>query len=42
LAAAGIRAHSVLTLTEVLDVLVEAGQLAEETRHEVLAFVAAS
>ncbi len=39
LAAAGITGHSVLTITEVMDVLVDAGRLEEEKRQEVLAFL---
>ena len=39
LAAAGIKAHSVFRLDQILDVLVEHGKLSEEKRTEVLAFV---
>ena len=39
LAAAGITGHSVLTITEVMEVLVNAGRLEEEKRQEVLAFL---
>ena len=39
LAAAGIRAHSVMTLRTMVDVLVEMGKLADGKRQEVLAFV---
>jgi uridine monophosphate synthetase len=41
LAAAGVTGHSVLTITEVMDVLVDAGHLTEEKRQEVLAFLRA-
>ncbi len=39
LAAAGIRAHSVFKLDQILDVLVAHGRLSEEKRAEVLAFI---
>ena len=39
LAAAGITAHSVMTLQTLVDVLVEMGKLADGKRQEVLAFV---
>lgn len=39
LAAAGITGHSVLTITEVMEVLVAAGRLEEAKRQEVLAFL---
>ena len=39
LAAAGIKAHSVFKLDQILDVLVSHGKLSEEKRAEVLAFV---
>jgi len=39
LAAAGVTGHSVLTITEVMDVLVVAGRLEEAKRQEVLAFL---
>ena len=39
LAAAGIKAHSVFKLDQILDVLVEHGKLSESKRSEVLAFV---
>lgn len=39
LAAIGVNGHSVLTITEVMDVLVEAGRLDKEKRQEVLAFL---
>ena len=42
LAAAGIRAHSVLKLTDILDVLVAAGELGVTQRNEVLAFLSKS
>jgi orotate phosphoribosyltransferase len=41
LAAAGVTGHSVLTITEVMDVLVDAGHLTEEKRQAVLAFLRA-
>jgi uridine monophosphate synthetase len=41
LAAAGINAHSVFRLTEILDTLVSGGMLSEEKRAEVLAFLKA-
>ena len=39
LAAAGIRAHGAFTLTEVLDVLVDAGELDDAKRRDVLDFI---
>lgn len=39
LAAAGVTGHSVLTITEVMDVLVAAGRLEETKRQEVIAFL---
>ena len=39
LAAAGVTGHSVLTMTEVMDVLVAAGRLDEVKRQEVLTFL---
>jgi orotate phosphoribosyltransferase len=39
LAAAGVRAHSVFKLSQILDVLVEAGELGAEKRDEILAWV---
>ncbi|MBX2998226.1 MAG: orotate phosphoribosyltransferase [Caldilineaceae bacterium] len=39
LAAAGIHAHSVFRLTEILDTLVASGMLSEEKRAEVLSFL---
>ena len=39
LAAAGIRAHSAFTLTAVLDTLVDAGELDDAKRQDVLAFI---
>ena len=39
LAAAGVTGHSVLTITEVMDVLVAAGQLSAAKQQEVLAFI---
>jgi uridine monophosphate synthetase len=39
LAAAGIKAHSVFKLDQILDVLVENGKLSEEKRTEVLTFI---
>ena len=42
LAAAGITAHAVFTLTEILEALTAAGRLSAEKRAEVLAFIAKS
>lgn len=39
LAAAGITAHAVLTLTQILDILVDAGRLDSGKRQEVLSFL---
>jgi uridine monophosphate synthetase len=39
LAEAGITAHAVLTLTRILDILVEAGQIDSSKRQEVLSFL---
>ena len=39
LANAGIIAHAVLTLTQILDILVDAGRLDAAKRQEVLAFL---
>ena len=41
LAAAGITAHAVFTLTEILEALTAAGRLSAQKRAEVLAFIAA-
>lgn len=39
LAAVGVTGHSIVTITEVMDLLVDAGRLTEEKRQEVLAFL---
>lgn len=39
LAAAGVTGHSILTISEVMDVLVDAGQLSTEKRQEVLDYI---
>lgn len=39
LASAGITVHAVLTLTQILDILVEAGRLDQAKWHEVMAFL---
>jgi hypothetical protein len=39
LAAAGVRAHRVFKLSQILDMVVEAGELSAEKRDEILAWV---
>ena len=39
LAAAGITAHSVVKLSEILDILVDAGRLASDKREEIMALI---